>query len=72
MITNFTLTCSDCLFAISSDVSFSKNSNEIDIEKNPKLSWDEINDTLKVSDDSKDQTKETIIVHQTLPCKIGI
>ena len=38
MITNFTLTCSDCLFAISSDVSFSKNSNEIDIEKNPKIS----------------------------------
>ena len=58
MITTFILTCSDYVFAISSDVGIQMKLILRKIMKN------EINDTLKVSDDSKDQTKETNNVEQ--------
>ena len=58
MITTFTLTCSDYVFAISSDVGIQMKLILRKIMKN------EINDTLKGSDDSKYQTKETKNVDQ--------
>ena len=62
MITYLNLTCSDYLFAISSDVGIQMKLILRKIQKLWRMSY-EIDDTLKGSDDSKDQTKCNLFLH---------